>query len=629
MKETVVRFVFLLFLILVSGVFLANGQATPPQPLTYFIPQPDASHVNPATSIAVRQGSPLHPSAAALSIFEVTGEQSGPHSGRTALSDDGLTLLFYPDDPFAYGETVHVTVGPGLTTAHGAAIASTSYQFTIIDRPISAFPPVQSEEFAAISESTPHAPSGGDPPYLTHPEFTGVMTTTVTLFSRETAEGLIFVAPMGLAFQGQRGLMILDDRGELIYFQPTSPDLFVTDFKMQTVAGSDFLTYHLGPAGDLVAGGVNVVLDENYQFVDTWTMGNGYGTDEHEFLLLDNGNAIVMSYTPIPYNLEPYGGPSNGTLIDVVLQELDSSKNVVFEWHAIDHIPVGDTIQTLTTTSPIDYFHTNSIEVDHDGHWLISSRHTSEVTKINRQSGDVIWRMGGRGNQFIFSNDLGISLQHDARRLDNGHILVFDNGNFHDPPRSRAIEYEVNVTTMKVTRTWLYPEGVNEFGAFMGSARRLPNGNTIIGWGDIPKLTEVQADGTVALEMLLGTRTYRVFRSDWHGMPLEPPRAILQYESSPSAVTIYTSWNGATGIEEYDIYAGPTRDTMSVVATVPRTSFEETIALSGVAANNCFFQVQPIHAEGAIMPRSGMMIRPDLANCQAVLFNSYFPRLHQ
>ena len=81
----------------------------------------------------------------------------------------------------------------------------------------------------------------------------------------------------------------------------------------------------------------------------------------------------------------------------------------------------------------IDYAHINSIHVDSDTTLVISSRHLDEITKINRISGEIIWRFGGLNNQFLFINDTAThgSLltpfchQHDARILENGNLTFF------------------------------------------------------------------------------------------------------------------------------------------------------------------------------------------------------------
>ena len=462
------------------------------------------------------------------------------------------------------------------------------------------------------------------PRYYTHPEFTAIMTTTVTTPAQGTAEGYLFVATMGLFFAGQHALLILDNTGEPIYIQPIPDDLVPTNFTKQTVAGKDYLTYNLGTPVVVWTNGSAYVLDESYTVVDAWTIPNGYGADEHEFLLLDNGHALFLSYVPLPYDLTPYGGPADGQLIDIVLQEQDAAKQVVFEWHGSDHIPITDTYEEFAD-GVVDYMHTNAIAVDTDGHLLISSRNTSEITKINRQTGAVIWRLGGKGNQFTFTNDNGFWRQHDIRRLDNGHLTLFDNGNEHTPPHSRAVEYAIDETAKTITRVWQYPADTHEYSFIMSNAQRLPNGNTLIGWGDQPKVTEVQPDGTVALEMRLGGATYRAFRFPWEGRPAAAPRAFLLYSGEPTTATLYASWNGATSITGYTVYAGASAATMTALTTAPRTGFETAIPLTNLPADTCFFQVRPVHAQGIATPNSNLTYRTDLPACRAQIGFAYLP----
>ena len=100
----------------------------------------------------------------------------------------------------------------------------------------------------------------------------------------------------------------------------------------------------------------------------------------------------------------------------------------------------------------------NAIDIDEDGHILIASRHFSEVTKIDRRTGQVIWRLGGPHSDFVFVDDPldGFSCLHDIRALGNHHYTLFDNGNDHDPPVSRAVEYELDPNDMTATLIWEY-----------------------------------------------------------------------------------------------------------------------------------------------------------------------------
>ena len=145
-------------------------------------------------------------------------------------------------------------------------------------------------------------------------------------------------------------------------------------------------------------------MNEQYEVIDLFSVGNGYPrTDNHDFQMLPNGHAILMIYDRQPVDMSqivPDGDP-DAIVIGLVLQELDTEKTSYLNG------AVGITFQSLIqqstwTTDEVDYVHGNSVDVDHDGNWLISSRYLDEVTKIDRETGEIIWRLGGKQNMFTF-----------------------------------------------------------------------------------------------------------------------------------------------------------------------------------------------------------------------------------
>ena len=245
---------------------------------------------------------------------------------------------------------------------------------------------------------------------MTAPQFSGRVAISQT--GASLGDGLIFVAPNGQ----DRSTAIFDNQANLIYYRSQADRLF--DFKRQP---NGLLTYFDAGTNSFK------VLDNTYTVVDTWTVGNGLVADLHEFLLLPNGHALFMIYDLQPVDLSSLGGRPDAAVIDLVLQELDQDKNVVFEWNSRDHMSFTETFEPLDT-AVVDYVHGNAIEVDADGNLLISSRHLSEITKIDRSTGAIIWRLGGKNNQFTFVGDPtlpsvgGFSYQHDIRRLPNGTL---------------------------------------------------------------------------------------------------------------------------------------------------------------------------------------------------------------
>ena len=251
------------------------------------------------------------------------------------------------------------------------------------------------------------------------------------------------------------------------------------------------------------------VLNEDYQLIDTWQTV-GYPIDAHDIQLLDNGGALLMVYREFPYDLSPWGGLVTATVVSCIIQEINPDKSLAWQWDGWDHNPLTDTNRSLTTAR-VDYDHCNAVEQDDDGNVLYSSRHLDQITKIDRQTGAVIWKLGGKSNQFTFTNDAGFALQHDIRRIGNGHITLFDNG---QPARgySRAVEYEIDETGKVITRTWEYR---GPFAFCCGNAQRLENGNTFINFGPgHPTMREVTPDGVVVFEADTEF-SYRSFRLPW------------------------------------------------------------------------------------------------------------------
>jgi hypothetical protein len=220
---------------------------------------------------------------------------------------------------------------------------------------------------------------------------------------------------------------------------------------------------------------------------------------------------------------------------------------------------------------------------------------------------------------------VGFSHQHDIRRLANGNISLFDNGNQRLPPYSRVVEYTIDETNKTITRVWQYPATKDRYTEFMGNGQRLINGNTMISWGAIPELEEVKADGSTALKIGYEGLTYRAFRSEWEAKPSEIPIAALE-TTGGNSVTIYVSWNGATQITGYEIHSGQTVSSLTKGLTVPRSGFETTINLSDLDPDTCVFKVLPVHAQGDSTPFSNILYRLDRPQCIELLtYKTFLP----
>jgi hypothetical protein len=139
--------------------------------------------------------------------------------------------------------------------------------------------------------------------------------------------------------------------------------------------------------------------------------------------------------------------------------------------------------------------------------------------------------------------------------------------------------------------------------------QRLPNGNSLIGWGAFATaLTEVIPGGQKAFELAFvpdeGSDrlpvSYRAFRFPWEGAPVTRPHLVVHTELTETAV--YYSWNGATNIDAWLLYAGSTSGDLNLVDAQIRHSFEMRSSISD--PNLCFFQARALDANGILLGSS-------------------------
>ncbi|MFI5263900.1 MAG: aryl-sulfate sulfotransferase, partial [Candidatus Kapaibacterium sp.] len=319
-----------------------------------------------------------------------------------------------------------------------------------------------------------------------------------------------------------------------------------------------------------------------------------YFTDDHDFRLLPNGHALVIAYDARTMNMRTVTGDSGAaqqaTVIGGIIQELDGQKNVVCQWKTWDHLPITD-IANFDLKNPnhtlVDYAHLNSVEMDTDGNVIASFRSMDDIVKIKWGDtiGRVLWRWGGKDSTINFFHFTGadtilFSSQHDVRRIANGHITMWDNGNYHktiwsdnsihDTTYSRAIEYELDENNLEAREVWEYTDIPFSFAS--GNVQRLPNGNTFIGLGtvNVPNAVEVDPSGKKVFQLSLPSNpyNYRTFRFEWPQKSLVIPTSGLQHSFEISGVypnpalrsatiSFTTTESGSVQVEILDVLGHP------------------------------------------------------------------------
>ena len=427
---------------------------------------------------------------------------------------------------------------------------------------------------------------------------------TVERWPGTLSGGYLFVSTIDLKDPAATNYnVILDNRGEPIYYERLTKVGNSLDFKKQP---DGLLTYYTETADgwgfEAMDSSYTVVKD--YVVADDPETGREYQTDQHDLQILSNGNALFLIYDWQTFDMSRVysGGNPQATVIGCVIQEIDKSGNVVFQWRSWDYL---DQIEITDTNRPLDddplrYIHCNSIEEDFDGNLLMSSRNLDEIIKIARPSGEIMWRMGGRKNEFKFLNDSGFSVPHDVRRLPNGNITVYDNADVNLKTPSRGVEYRVDELNKTVTKVAEFYNTPATYGYFMGNVQRLANGNTLIGWGasNEPLLTEFDSNGEKLLEVSVADKTgsYRAFRFPWRGYPISPPRLEARIQGEDAH--LYFSWNGSTDTVSYKIFAARRRFRLRQIATVARDGFETEYVFERPRDGTWYFQVVPVNRYG-------------------------------
>ncbi|GAB5426366.1 MAG: hypothetical protein Crog4KO_35130 [Crocinitomicaceae bacterium] len=325
----------------------------------------------------------------------------------------------------------------------------------------------------------------------------------------------------------QRHLLVLDNEGNFVYQEPIGR---VFNFGRASNGLRYYFAFTANGAGRGASNdGIYLMTDDEGNIVREYTIQGDYPTQSHEFIYMDNGHVMLLSQPLRTVDLSEFGGDEEALVAEALIQELDEDNNIVWEWRSWEHFDYADTVdyEELTRTPPdaVSYSHVNAFAIDVDGNIILSARRFDELIKIDYETGDIIWRMGGtnsRNNQFNFIDDplAGFTGQHHIQVLENGNYLLFDNGNNAQNRPARAVEYAVDEDNLSATLVWSFTDIDGRPSGSMGSVQRLDNGNTLIGWGSASpngsNVTEVNAEGEIVFALSLPPEliVYRVYRYD-------------------------------------------------------------------------------------------------------------------
>ena len=349
----------------------------------------------------------------------------------------------------------------------------------------------------------------------------------------------------------------MDTNGNIIYYKYAEKNVY--DFRRETFAdGNSYYCYR--ETTPITEGAMymlpttarafakEVIMDEEYNIIKEVrglvdSDGDiGLPLDNHEFVWLDLNHYICMSYVPkyvdnIPDDVEGKRSYSSRVLATVI-QEVQNGR-VVFEWDSTNYPELyglsveGNRYQNDTKGSQwADYMHCNSIDIDpKDGNLLVSFRNLNSIIKIDRQTGDILWILGGIGDMFGLTDNQKFNRQHFARYTKEGSITLFDNSTNYDVGEGeyygngtgvpRGLEFYLDEANKKIISWKSYDYGMPQ-SEIMGSAQKLSEDKMLLGWGySIQKpsyamFSEIDTkNNTILFECSSDTHsnmTYRVYK---------------------------------------------------------------------------------------------------------------------
>jgi hypothetical protein len=527
-------------------------------------PLPGTEDASPSTQISF-----LGEAGTTVANVSVVGSHSGNHPGKLKPYSTGTGASFVPNAPFQAGEqvAVHALVGTGSGTPEKpvTTIFSVAHQATVSQAEFPNNP--------GNARAVQH--------YATAPTLTPSTVTITTHAQAGAAPGDLFMAPY--QGKGTPGPMISEQDGTLVWFHPLPTGEQATDFEVQQYEGKPALTWWQGRILEVGFGqGEDVIYDSSYKRIASVRAGNGYRADLHQFRLTPQGTAWIDEFDPIKMNLASLRG-AGGVLTDSVVQEIDVKTGLVmWEWHALGHIPTHDSYNPIPHNgNPWDYIHINSIDVEggdsnQSGDVLISARNSWGLYDVDIRTGAFNWQLGGKHSTFKLGPGTKTYWQHDAEWQPGGLISVFDNGS--TPPREKQsrgvlLKPDFATKTVALARAFVNPSKTLLAPA-QGNTLGLPGEDWLMGYGNLPNFTEYDSQGRVVLDGTLGhnVQDFRTYLSPWSGHPSTLPAIVAKRRGA--RVEVQTSWNGATDVASWKLLTGGSPSLLTPFATIPRHGFQ-------------------------------------------------------
>lgn len=413
--------------------------------------------------------------------------------------------------------------------------------------------------------------------------------------------------------EGQGGPLILNDKLQPLWFLPVPEKYVAANLSLQHYHGEPVLAWWQGVVTNTGATekGEYVIANRHYQVIARLHASGGWVLTLHSITIVGE-DAWVTANKNVARDLSPLGGTYNGALIDSAVQEYSlRTGKLLYNWDALKHIPLEDSEAALPTNGfPWDAYHVNAIDVLPNGTFLVSMRNTWAAYLVDIATGKILWELGGRHSDFSFGPRAEFQWQHDVAMAGPNTVTMFDDhccqltsgGKYVEPSApSRGLILHLSFATHTATLLAQFKHRPAIDAAYMGDTEPLPNGNTFVGWGSEPYLTEYGPKGEVLLEGEFPgpDLSYRTMLEPWVGEPLTRPAAAAR--QSASTTTVYASWNGATQVRSWRVLGARAGQALRPIATAAWAGFETAITVPGHYGR---LQVQALGAGGSVLGAS-------------------------
>ena len=255
-----------------------------------------------------------------------------------------------------------------------------------------------------------------------------------------------------------------------------------------------------------------VEIDPLGNITRTLTCGHALQPRPHDMISQLDGSYWLLCDEVRTMDLTAFGGVKEARVTTQAIEHIAGDGTVLFHWSPFDHFAITDGELADRTGVNVNWTHGNALDLDTDGNLIVSFRNLGEITKIDTKSGAVIWRLGGRANQFTFLDVAApaFSGQHSVRVPAPGAIMILDN--IGTPGESRSERYAIDQAAMTARLIGSYSSTPSVVTLIGGSVQSLSGGRTLVSFGTAGRVEEYDASGQVKWS-ISGAAGY-VFRAE-------------------------------------------------------------------------------------------------------------------